>query len=52
MGASFSLDLVGAGPTYVIISVSLGFLASLAVSEATVDSKIREALQDLKRLVP
>jgi len=52
MGVSFSLDLMGTGPTDVIISASLSFLASLAVSEATVEARILEALHDLRRFVP
>jgi len=51
-GASVSLDLVGKGPTELLLRGTIGLPARLFVSERRAEERVRNALEEIKRHVP
>lgn len=52
MGASGVLTLTGSGPTFVEVDAKVGLPASLLVTEAKVRRYFRQAVLDIKKVVP
>ena len=52
MGASFTLEVSGEGPTVLKVTGSIGFPASLKHSEGEVKYKIQDAINELMKRIP
>jgi hypothetical protein len=52
LGAKGSIELIGDGPTTLTMTFSIGFPASLKISEERAARVLREELKELKSRVP